>query len=71
MGTSGNKGKKYLRLFAFLLLDLLLVVAYIYIIAIQPNALYIEEIIALIGVIFAGSTWVLGLVVMIYFRATE
>jgi hypothetical protein len=70
MGKSGNKGKKYLRLFGFLVVDLLLVIAYIYIIAIQTNALFIEYIIAIIGVVFAGASWLLGLIVMIYFRAT-
>jgi len=42
MGKSGNKGKKYLRLLGFLVVDLLLVIGYIYIIAIQTNALYVE-----------------------------
>lgn len=41
LGKSGNKGKKYLKLLGFLIVDLLLVIAYIYIIAIQTNALYV------------------------------
>lgn len=38
---TGNKGKKYLYLGAFLGLDILMIIGCIYIIAIQSNALYV------------------------------
>ena len=37
----GNRGKKYLRLLVFLVLDVLLVLGLIYIIALQSNSLYL------------------------------
>jgi hypothetical protein len=38
---AGNKGKKYPLLFAYVLLDILLMVGCIYILSIQANALYL------------------------------
>lgn len=40
-GTNGNKGKKYSALLLFAILDILLLVGYIYVMAIQANALYL------------------------------
>jgi hypothetical protein len=40
-GRSGNKGKKYLHLLLYIILDVLLMVGYIYILSIQTNALYL------------------------------
>jgi hypothetical protein len=67
----GNRGKKYLRLFVFLVLNVLLILGFIYIIALQSNALFLEVIIAITVIIFAGTDLVLGLVLLIYYRAME
>lgn len=70
-GRIGNKGKRYLRLLSFLLLDVLFIVGCIYVITIQSSALYLEMIIAIVAVMFAGFDLILGIVVMIYYRAME
>ena len=43
---SGNKGKKYLKLIVFLVLNVLLILGYVYVLALQTNALYVESILA-------------------------
>ena len=67
-GRVGNKGKKYLRLIVFLILDALYIVGLFYVIAIQTNALYLEIIIAIIGLLFSILDFIFGLVVLIYYR---
>ena len=67
----GNKGKKYLRLILFLVLDILFILGLVYVVALQSNALYVEIIIAIISLIFSGLDFVLALVLLIYYRCTE
>jgi hypothetical protein len=70
-GAAGNKGRKYLRLLTFIILDVLLLVGLIYIAAMQTNALYLETIIATVCLIFVGSDLLLGIVLLIYYKATD
>lgn len=67
----GNKGKKYSYLALFLLSDVLLLVGYIYIVAIQTNALYLEMVISIIGLVFSGISLILAISLMIVYRASE
>ena len=71
LARSGNKGKKYLHLFVYLVLDVLLMVGYIYILSIQSNALYLEMIISIIGIVFTGVGFVLALALMIMYRVSQ
>lgn len=41
LGSSGNRGKRYSHLIAFMILDIVLLVGYVYIVALQINALYL------------------------------
>lgn len=68
---SGNKGKKYVQLLVYLVLDVLLMVGYIYILSIQANALYLETVIAIIGIVFTGVGLVLVVALMIMYRITQ
>jgi hypothetical protein len=68
---TGNKGKKYSYLAAFLGLDILMIIACIYIIAIQTNALYLEIIIAIIELVLAGINFVLAIILMITYRVNQ
>lgn len=70
-GTAGNKGRKYLCLLTFIILDVLLLVGFIYIAALQSNALYLETIIATVCLIFVGSDLLLGIILLIYYKATD
>lgn len=71
LARSGNKGKKYSYLAAFLGLDILMIVGCIYIIAIQSNALYLEVIISIIELVLSGINFVLAIVVMINYRVNQ
>ena len=69
--SSGAKGRKTLLLLLFFLLDILFLLGCVYVAALQSSALYMEEIIAIIALIFAGSSLLLGIVLAIYYRATD
>ena len=70
-GTAGNKGRKYAKMMGFLVLDLLMIVGCIYVAALQSNALYLENILAICLIIFCIADFVLAIVVLIYFRISE
>ncbi len=55
LGKSGNKGKKYPYIIAYLVLTLILVVGFFYIIAIQSNILWLEFIVFIIVLVIAVS----------------
>ena len=67
----GNKGRKYLRLILFLILDVLFILGLVYIIALQSSALYVEIIIAIMAILFSGLDFILGLVLLIYYKCSE
>ena len=67
----GNKGKRYGRLVLFLVLDLLLIIGLIYVIALQSSALYLQIIIAIMCLLFSAIDFVLGLVLVIYYKASQ
>ena len=67
----GNKGRWYGRLVLFLLLDVLLILGLIYVVALQASALFVEVIVSIVVLMFAGLNFVLGLFLIIYYRATE
>ena len=68
---SGNKGKKYSYLAAFLGLDLMLILGCIYIVALQANALYLEVIISIIELVLAGINFALMIILMITYRINQ
>ena len=68
---SGNKGKKYSYLAAFLGLDLMLILGCIYIVALQANALYLEVIISIIELVLAGINFALTIILMITYRINQ
>jgi hypothetical protein len=68
---SGNKGKKYSYLAAFLGLDILVIVGCIYIIAIQSNALYLEVIISIIELVLSSINFVFAIILMITYRINQ
>lgn len=69
LGRSGSKGRQSLKLLGFVGLDVLLVVGYVYVLGMQSNALYLESIIAILALIFAAASLVLGIVLLIYYGA--
>jgi hypothetical protein len=54
LGKSGNKGKKYSAIFGYLVLSVLVMVGFVYVLAIQPNVLWLEFIIFIIALVIAG-----------------
>jgi len=66
----GNKGRRYGRLVFFLLLDVLLILGLVYVVALQSSALFVEMIMSILVLMFAGLNFVLALVLIIYYRAT-
>jgi hypothetical protein len=53
LGKSGNKGKKYSNIIGYLILSAIVIVGFFYIIAIQPNILWLEFITFLVVLILA------------------
>lgn len=54
LGKSGNKGKKYWSIVGYGVLSVIVMVGFVYVVAIQPNVLWLEFIMFIIALILTG-----------------